>query len=169
MTQRNNHYEAAFEEFLRQSKTAYVAVDEQRRAQLEQESLKSMDFIVYSRSNSNLLVDVKGRRFPTLGEAGGSRWENWATAEDIESLLQWEEVFGSDFRALLVFAYHVFNREDLKRFETSFCYRERVYAFYGVWVADFQAAMTTRSNSWDTVSLPNRRYRDLREPISQFL
>src|SRR5690606_24323063 len=105
MAIRSNHYDAAFEEYLLQRRIPYVAVDESRRSLLEQASLKSMDFIVHSSTGENLLVDVKGRRYPTAGNGG--RWENWVTADDVESLLRWEEVFGAAYRALFVFAYDV--------------------------------------------------------------
>ena len=45
---RDNHYEAAFEEYLRSRRTAYIAVDEARRSLVANGSLKSLDFIVSS-------------------------------------------------------------------------------------------------------------------------
>src|SRR5580704_277188 len=107
MVKRTNHYDVAFEEYLRGTCTPYVAVDEQRRAQLVDVSLKSMDFIVSSRGWQKLLVDVKGRRFPSGCDGAGTRWENWATEDDLDSLLRWQEVFGSGFRSMLVFAYEI--------------------------------------------------------------
>lgn len=169
MAQRTNHYDAAFEEYLRCTRTPYVVVDEKRRALLQEASLKSMDFIVYSRGGHNLLVDVKGRRFPSGGETAGHKWENWATEEDIGSLLQWQQVFGEGFRAVLVFAYHVTESRWAQDFEALFEYREQLYAFYGVWVDQYQEAMRTRSASWETVSLPSREFRKLRLPIDRFL
>jgi hypothetical protein len=169
MAQRHNHYDAAFEQFLRTARTPYVAVDEQRRALLQEASLKSMDFIVYSRRRPNLLVDVKGRRFPSGGEGGGHKWENWATGDDLDSLLEWEQVFGDGFRAALVFAYHVVDPRLRTEFPAPFEHRQRLYAFYGVWVDEYRDAMRTRSASWETVSVPNRVYRELRLPITEFL
>lgn len=179
MALRSNHYDAAFEAYLRARRTAYVAVDEQRRTLLEHESLKSMDFIVYSPKQPNLLVDVKGRQFPsglgpadaetTSERAGGHKWENWATAEDIPSLLQWQRVFGDGFRAALVFAYHIVQAKSLSEFDEVFDFRGRQYAFFGVWVDDYRAAMHTRSASWQTVSVPSQSFRELRSPISRFL
>jgi hypothetical protein len=166
---RGNHYDAAFEAFLRTRRTPYVAVDEQRRALLEQQSLKSMDFIVYSRNPANMLVDVKGRRFPSGDPESGHRWENWATAEDVPALLKWQEVFGTDFRALLVFAYHVVSEAERDRFDDLFTFRDRLYSFYGVWVDDYQEVMQTRSESWQTVSVPSGAFRELRSPIVEFL
>jgi hypothetical protein len=65
---RDNHYEAAFEAYLRDARLGYTAVDESRRTSLDDEPVKSLDFIVYGGGDSKLLVDVKGRKFP-----GGKR------------------------------------------------------------------------------------------------
>jgi len=46
MVKRENHYEAAFEAYLRQQRLPYVAVDEAKRSRLSDRSLKSLDFIV---------------------------------------------------------------------------------------------------------------------------
>ncbi len=168
MAIRSNHYDVAFEEFLRQGRTPYVAVDEQRRALLRDASLKSMDFIVYSQQQ-NLLVDVKGRQFPTGGESGGHRWENWATEDDLVSLMQWEQVFGPGFRSILVFAYHILDESRSAELGEPFEFRGRHYSFYGVWAEKYRSAMRTRSTSWETVSLPVREFRQICSPIREFL
>src|SRR5713226_2722006 len=62
---RSNHYEAAFEAYLQWHRLCYVAVDETRRSMLGEERIKSLDFIVYGERGARLLVDVKGRRFPS--------------------------------------------------------------------------------------------------------
>jgi hypothetical protein len=167
MAQRSNHYDAAFEHLLRQRRVPYVRVDETRRALLAEASLKSMDFIVYAPQSHNLLVDVKGRRFGSSGAA--HRWESWVTEEDIRCLRQWEQVFGAGFRAVLVFAYDIVDPVDVRRHPACFRFRERTYAFYGVWVDDYGAQMRSRSLSWETVWLPAAQYRRLRAPIHDFL
>lgn len=169
MAQRNNHYDAAFEAYLRMRRTPYVAIDEQKRALLENSSLKSMDFIVYSPRTPNLLVDVKGRRFPSGGADAGHKWENWATAEDVPALMRWQQVFGGGFRAMLVFAYHVLHESAQREFEHVFAFRDQTYSFYGVWADQYRDAMQTRSASWQTVSVPSRAFRELRLPIAEFL
>jgi hypothetical protein len=169
MALRGNHYDAAFEGFLRARRTPYVAVDEQRRALLEKSSLKSMDFIVYSTRNANLLVDVKGRRFPSGDPESGHKWENWATSEDVPCLMQWQTVFGQSFRALLVFAYHVVHESAKGEFDDLFQFRDRTYAFYGVWADLYHEVCRTRSESWQTVSVKSGDFRKLRLPIVQFL
>jgi len=165
---RDNHYDQAFEEFLREVRTPYVVVDETRRALLQDASLKSMDFIVYSSRAENLLVDVKGRRFPS-GNGPGHRWENWTTEEDISSLLRWQQVFGSGFRALLVFAYNVVDQKAAQGFRDLFKFRDRQYAFFGIWVDEYSRSMRARSASWNTVWLPSQQFHALRAPIQNFL
>ena len=105
MAKRDNHYEAAFESWLRWLRIPYVAVDESHRAAAGKRTLKSLDFIVSPTDwPGNWLVDVKGRQFPT---AGKQFWRNWSTADELESLAGWEVLFGPRSMGLLVFAYIV--------------------------------------------------------------
>ena len=92
---RGNHYEAAFEAYLQQHRLCYVAVDETRRAMLGDLRVKNLDFIVHGEDGSRVLVDVKGRRFPS-GPAERPRrvWESWSTRDDVLGLEQWEQLFG---------------------------------------------------------------------------
>lgn len=50
MANRDNHYEAAFEEYLRVHGIPYVAVDEAKRSRWAEASIKSLDFIVSPRA-----------------------------------------------------------------------------------------------------------------------
>jgi hypothetical protein len=165
MARRSNHYDAAFERLLRLIRRPYVAVDETRRALLRESSLKSMDFIVYSPGKTNLLIDVKGRRFLH----GRRVWDNWAMQEDISSLMQWQEVFGHGFRSLLVFAYDLDSGEDRGAHAVTWELRGRWYAFYGIWAEEYAEVMKTRSPSWETVCLPAREFRRLRQPLLNLL
>jgi hypothetical protein len=193
MAKRTNHYDAAFEAYLRRVGVPFVVVDEARRARLNQVSLKSMDFIVTAPGNRNLLVDVKGRRFPSgcgpHRARAGHKWENWATKDDLDSLLRWQEVFGDGFRAMLLFAYDLLDAraaDDLMadlEIEPgegrgaggggagagAFFHRGRVYSFFGVWADEYRTAMHARSQSWETVSVSSREYRDLRIPVAELL
>jgi hypothetical protein len=164
-----NHYDLAFEAFLRERRNPYVAVDERRRALAEDATLKSLDFIVYSATGLNLLVDVKGRRFPSGSLSHGQRWENWVTEEDLKSMKRWEAVFGDGFRAALVFAYDLVERDSQTLHPEIWHFGRRQYSFYGVWADEYAASMRTRSPSWETVSLPRSRFDDLRQPIDAFL
>lgn len=169
MALRSNHYDAAFEAFLRTERRPYVAVDEARRALTADASLKSLDFIVYSVQGRNLLVDVKGRKFPTGADGQGQRWENWAMEEDLTSMLRWQELFGGGFRAALVFAYDIAEPRWHEQHPQRWEFRQRTYAFYGVWADEYAGVMKGRSRSWETVSVPRRDYHELRRPIAELL
>jgi len=169
MAIRSNHYDVAMEAYLRTLRTPYVAVDESRRALLADASLKSFDFIVYSEAGDNLLIDVKGRRFPTTSTSGRHYWENWATRDDLISLLQWEQVFGGGFRSMLVFAYDVVDERYWGVHPQRFEFRGRNYAFYAVAADDYAAAMVGRSPVWETVTLPASEFRRLRRPLDDCL
>src|SRR5205823_11844051 len=105
MADRNIHYEAAFEAFLRSRGIPYVAVDEAKKALFANAKLKSFDFVVYSKNGPNLLIDVKGRSARD-GATKGS-FQSWATERDVDDLMQWEQVFGEGFKGVLAFVYWI--------------------------------------------------------------
>lgn len=165
MAKRDNHYEAAFEAYLRQRRIAYVAVDETKRAQLADGSIKSLDFIVSPSGPSSWLVDVKGRLFP-----GGRRkqyWRNWSTREDLRGLDGWERLFGGGFHGLFVFAYHVVGDRAPVASEQLFPLGGRWYAFLAVRLCDYAAFARPISSAWDTLALPARRFRELAVPVDE--
>ncbi len=164
---RSNHYDAAFEAWLRGQRLAYVAVDESKRALLAEQSLKSPDFLIHSPKLGRIVVDVKGRK----QEIGSQvrRWENWATADDLASLDAWESIFGNQFKSLLVFAYELSASADDAEQPLMLDFRGRRYSFHGVWAAEYRQAMRQRSARWDTVWVPGEAYRRLRFPLTDLL
>ena len=113
---RGNHYETAFEAYLRDRRLGYVAVDESRRSSLEDEPVKSIDFIVYGAGGAKLLVDIKGRKFPSQSKGKPRRvWQNWVERDDVEGLERWQSSFGPEYQALLVFAYYILPEVELRR------------------------------------------------------
>jgi len=165
MANRNVIYEACFEDYLRSAGIPYVAVDEAKKAIFAGVRLKSFDFVVYSREGPNLLVDVKGRRFPYRG---GRRWENWATRDDLDSLARWEEVFGSGFAGLLVFCYHLIGDGEAGAFGVVHRFRGEAYGLVGVYRSVYVGACRTRSRAWDTVSVPTAAFRRMVHPVTEF-
>lgn len=167
---RGNHYEAAFEAYLQWHRLCYVAVDETRRAHLGEERVKNLDFIVYGERLSRLLVDVKGRRFPS-GSPGKKRhvWECWSTQDDITGLERWTELFGPGYQGLLVFAYQVLPEVPLPDdTDDLWTWRGRRYLLRAVRVDDYRARMRVRSPRWGTVSLPTPVFRDLVRPFHHY-
>jgi hypothetical protein len=169
---RNNHYEAAFEAYLQWHRLCYVGIDETRRAMLGETRVKNLDFIVYGTggSPSRLLVDVKGRRFPSGSNEHPRRvWECWSMMEDIDGLQRWTALAGPGYRGMLVFAYHLAPEialpEDTDDFWT---WRGRRYLLRAIPVDVYQPHMRVRSPRWRTVCLPNRLFRQLARPFHEF-
>jgi hypothetical protein len=185
MANRDNHYEAAFEEFLRSRGVPYVAVDEAKRSLLSDGgSIKSLDFIVSggvgsanaggtgndagSTRPTTWLVDVKGRRFPS-GDVQKQYWKNWSTRDDLRSLAQWEELFGPGFRGLFVFAYDVLGDRSPLPAEELFQCRGSCYGFVAVPLGDYAAHARPISPRWDTWAMPAAEFRRFARPLAELL
>jgi hypothetical protein len=165
MTKRHNHYEAAFEAFLRAQRVAYVAVDEARRSWHGERSLKNIDFLVTPpAAEERWLVDVKGRHFPSGQKK--QYWRNWTTADELRSLGHWEELLGERFEAILLFAYLV--RGDVAPLPAGdlFPFRGQWYAFLAVRLEHYLAQARQLSPKWDTWSIPAPRFRSLARSVA---
>lgn len=173
MSTRRIHYESAFEEYLRGRGVPYVAVDDAKKAVFGEISLKSFDFIVYSEVGPNLLVDVKGRKFPDStpgGKKTASRaWENWITQDDVAGLRDWARVFGEGFLATLVFAYWLQGPPARAPFEDVHRIQNHYYAFMAIGLEEYLLAARTRSRRWQTLSMPTAAFRKAIRPLSQLL
>ena len=167
MANRDNHYEAAFEVYLRGRSIPYVAVDEAKRAVMSDGSLKSLDFIVSSGGRGSWLVDVKGRRFPG-GEEHKQYWKNWSTQDDLWSLAQWERLFGPRFGSLFVFAYDVLGDRAPLPVDRLFEHAGGLYGFVGIRLADYARWARPISAAWETVAMPAARFRELAAPLESF-
>lgn len=165
MADRTIHYEAAFEAFLRSRGIPYVAVDEAKKALFANARLKSFDFVVYSQKGPNLLIDVKGRQVRDRASRKG--FETWATQRDVEDLMQWEQVFGEGFKAILSFVYWI--DAPLSPGPGMFEHRERWYLLMGIELAEYRNAMRRRSIKWETVALPAEDFKALARPLESWL
>jgi hypothetical protein len=92
MAIRSNHYEAAFEAYIRALRVPCVAIDEARRAIFGEDGVKNPDFLLYPRFSTNLVVEVKGKRGKNA--RGRRDWENWVTTDDLDGLVRWQSMFG---------------------------------------------------------------------------
>ena len=169
MANRDNHYEAAFEEYLRGRGVPYVAVDEAKRSVLSDGgSIKSLDFIVSTPGPVTWLVDVKGRRFPS-GDIQKQYWKNWSTRDDLRSLAQWERLFGENFFGLFVFAYNVLGHRAPLPAEQLFEFRGQLYGFVAVRLSDYAGFAHPISASWDTLAMSAADFRRLAQPLEELL
>ena len=167
MANRDNHYEAAFEGYLRENRVPYVAVDEAKRSRWAEGSIKSLDFIVSPPGGAAWLVDVKGRRFPS-GEQK-HYWKNWSTRDDLVSLAHWERLFGGRFGGLFVFAYNVVGDRSPLPAERLFEFRGGLYGFVGIRLHEYATRARQISPRWDTLAMPTAEFRQLAAPIERFL
>jgi hypothetical protein len=170
MAKRDNHYEAAFEAWLRWLGVPYIAVNESHRSAAaptdRHRTLKSLDFLVSPRDwPGNWLVDVKGRQFPTAGQ---QYWRNWSTADELESLAAWEELFGAPSAGLLVFAYNVIGDQAPLPAEELFVHRGNLYGFVGIRLDHYASFARTLSPRWGTVTVSIPRFRELARPVREF-
>ncbi len=168
MAQRRFHYEAAFEHYLRANTIAYVAVDEARRALQgsPDTSLKSFDFVVYSKFGANLILDVKGRKH--TGQSGNVM-QNWVTQEDIDSLQSWQAVFGSGFEPIFVFVMWCQAPPPDMLFHDMYEFSGKWYALLAVKLSDYRKHMRPRSAKWRTVHVPAEAFRNITHPLTKLL
>jgi hypothetical protein len=165
MADRKVHYEAAFEAYLRKLGIPYVAVDEAKKAMFSDARLKSFDFVVYNKDGRNLLVDIKGRQL--RGRTKVQTFQTWATEEDVKDLLQWQQIFGDGFVAVLMFVYWI---DPPLIPETGMMeFRDRWYLIMGIELSEYQEHMRRRSVKWETVALTQADFRTLARPIESWL
>jgi hypothetical protein len=165
LADRTVHYEAAFEGYLRERAIPYVAVDEAKKALFSNARLKSFDFVVYSKDGPNRLIDVKGRQLRNRSARKG--FETWAEEQDVTDLMQWEQVFGEGFKAMLVFVYWI--EPPLAPEAGMFEFRDRWYLLMGVDLTEYRNHMRRRSPKWGTVHLGAESFRQLARPINSWL
>ncbi len=171
MAQRRFHYDQAFEVYLRQRAIPYVAVDEAKRALHAHKRspvgpLKSFDFVVYSDTGPNLLVDVKGRKH--TGRSNRSL-DNWVTQADVEGMTRWEGLFGHDFEAAFAFLYWCEEPPPDALFQDVFESGGRWYAALAVKLADYRFHARRRSPRWGTVFMPSEAFHRRAVPLHQLL
>jgi len=149
-----NHYERAFESWLIDNHIRYVAVDEQKKTTSGRSKIKNFDFLLYPPNQEPVIAEVKGRSFKgtTLAKLAGL--ECWVTADDIDGLAHWQQVFGPGHTAVLVFAYRIKNIDVDFDGRDFYDYAGRRYIFFAVKLDDYRKLMVRRSPKWKTVTLP---------------
>jgi hypothetical protein len=169
---RHNHYEAAFAAFLRDRRVCHIAVDETRRSYEEDNaSVKSVDFIVQGKLGERYVVDVKGRQFPGTSKGQPKRtWECWVTRDETDDAQKWATKFGSNYRALFVFSYHLVGADlPAHNNDTLWTWQERRYLLRAIPVDEFTEVMQQRSPKWSTVYLHTADFQRLVRPLPEYL
>lgn len=168
MADRSNHYEAAFEAFIRSKRIPCVAIDEAKRALFGGRDVKNPDFLLYPRFGPNLVVEVKGKR--GKDSRGRRAWENWVTTDDLDGLARWQELFGPGFRSVLVFAYAESRGAfPLPEDDGAFAFRTLEYRFWGVGLDVYINHLRSRGPAWKAVAMARRAFRRRVRPLHEWL
>ncbi len=154
-----NHYERAFENWLRDNRIQYIAVDEQKRATFARSKIKTFDFLLYPPDGQIIITEVKGRLFKGTSLAKLTGLECWVTTEDVDGLTKWQEVFGPGHQAIFVFAYKIENIDVDFDGRDVFHFARNMYVFFCVKLDDYRKFMKRRSPKWQTITLPADKFR----------
>ena len=154
-----NHYERAFENWLIDNRIQYVVVDENKRAAFGRSNIKSFDFLLYPRSQQIIIAELKGRAFKGTSFAKLTGFECWVTADDVDGLAKWQQVFGPDHTAVFVFAYRIENIDVDFDGRNIYDFAGDRYVFFAVKLDDYRRFMKRRSPKWQTVTLPADKFR----------
>ncbi len=154
-----NHYERAFEGWLKENGIGYLAVDQHKRAAFSKSKIKSFDFLFYSADMRAFIAEVKGRKFKGNNFMAFGNLPNWVTDDDITGLRNWIEIFAGQYSGLFVFAYELTNIDVETDGREIFEYRGKRYVFTAVMLADYLAGATVRSIKWKTLHLSAEYYK----------
>ena len=173
-----NVYEWIVQAYLQRRGMRFGRVCDSERVRLGSVRRKNFDYVVAldgatdavaqldADAGRGRLLEVKGRQFPT---GGGSRWENWITRGDLDSLRAWQTRFGTGFTGLLVFAYAVRDGVQPEREWTPITVDNRRFGLVACAIDDNAAHARVRSRKWETVTVAKERFVRLIRPLSEWL
>ena len=164
-----NHYERAFGNWLIDNHIHFVTVDEQKRAALGRSKIKSFDYLLYPAGKSVIVAEVKGRSFKGTSFEKLSGFECWVTADDVEGLANWQEIFGPNHIPVFIFAYRIENVDVDFDGRAVYDFDHAKYIFFAVELADYKRFMVLRSPKWRTVTLPANKFRQCAVQIDELL
>ncbi len=154
-----NHYEKAFQNWLIDHKIDHIALNDQKAIELGRTGIKSFDFLLQFKDGRKIIAEVKGRRFKGTTLEKLASLECWVTADDIDGLTKWREIFGPEYRAVFVFTYKIENIDVDFDSQKVFDFDANRYVFFCVRLDDYRKFMVSRSPKWRTVTLPADKFR----------
>lgn len=165
-----NEYERAFEGRLAEQCVRFARVDQSRRCRFGRDTLKTFDYLIYSRQGGCVLVELKGRIFRGASLAGRTGLQTWVFADDVAALARWQRQFEIEFPqacGIFVFAYRIdqiaADCDGLEVYEVD----GRRYVFLAIERRAYQSCMRPRSPRWKTVSCPAGDFRSLCFPVER--
>ncbi|MDD5011466.1 MAG: HYExAFE family protein [Phycisphaerae bacterium] len=167
----SNHYERAFESWLKDNGIQYLLVDQQKRTAFSRSKIKSFDFLFYppvgevspvadSPDSRAYIAEVKGRKFSGKTFTAFGSLPNWVTSDDIKGLENWIEIFGGRYKGLFVFAYELENIDVDTDGREIYEYLGRRYVFAAIRLRDYKQGAARRSEKWQTVHLSAEFYKN---------
>ncbi|MHC4265983.1 MAG: HYExAFE family protein, partial [Planctomycetota bacterium] len=158
-----------FENWLKDNRIRYLAIDENKRASFGCSKIKSFDFVLYPPNQNIIIAEVKGRTFKGTSFTNLKGFDCWVTMDDIEGMAYWGKYFGGDYLSAFVFAYRIKKIDvDLDGRDT-FDYDGNKYIFFAIKLDDYQAHMKLRSQKWKTVTLPAAKFREFAIQLEELL
>ena len=98
MNEVGNHYERAFESWLKDNGIQYLLVDQQKRTAFSKSKIKSFDFLFYTPDSKAYIAEVKGRKFSGKTFTAFGSLANWVTIDDVKGLENWVKIFGKNYQ-----------------------------------------------------------------------
>jgi len=164
-----NHYERAFGNWLIDNRVQYIAVDEQKRAAFDRSKIKSFDYLLYPRRGRIIVAEIKGRKFSGTSFEKLTGFECWVTADDVDGLARWQQIFGPTHTVVFVFAYRIENVDVDFDGRAVYDFNSDRYVFFTVKLDDYRRFMKLRSPKWRTVTLSAENFRRCAVQIEQLL
>ena len=154
-----NHYELAFENWLKDNHIPFAAADEHKRSEIDDSQVKGFDFLLKPPGCKPIIAEVKGRKFKGTSFENLTGFECWVTKDDVNGLSKWKQYFG-DCNAVFLFAYMIENIDvDFDGREVYYFDSNR-YVFFAIMLEDYQKYMKRRSPKWKTVTLAADHFRE---------
>lgn len=155
-----NHYERAFESWLKDNGIQYLLVDQQKRTAFSRSKIKSFDFLFYAPDSNAYIAEIKGRKFSGKTFTAFGSLPNWVTIDDVKGLQNWVKIFGGRYQGLFVFAYELKNIDVDADGREIYEYLDGRYVFVAVRLSDYQKGAANRSKKWKTVHLSAEFYKN---------
>jgi len=103
---------------------------------------------------------------PARARARPPRLDSWVTADDVESMTTWGDLFGPGYRPVFVFLYWCRDAADHAAFGERFEHDGRLYGVRAIDVGAYAASMVVRSPRWRTVHVPAAAFASLSRSLT---
>ncbi len=163
-----NLYEQVFACWLEGKRIPFILVDQSKRPEFNQESVKNFDFLLRGQSDNPVLVELKGRTFHGTRLAGLKGLDGWVTLEDVEALSCWQSCFQSqkpNATAVFVFVFRFEHIDVETDGHAVYDFGDEKYLMLAVPLEKYRKRMKPRSRKWRTVTISADDFRQWAKPV----